>query len=313
MSKESKFVSAVIYMHNEQKNIQVFLSTVHRFLQDHFTKYEVICVDDASSDDSVKRIRELVERERLENVSLVSMSVYHGRELGMEAGVDLSIGDYVFEIEWIDMQDTTKYADKLWEAYCRAVDGYDIVTFASESNKDLGSAIFYNLYNSYNRSYMELMPERFRIVTRRAINRASRMSKTILYRKALYANSGLKTCVIGDKMLKPFSVNKNVAQNKSKTGMSVLLAYTGLFPKIGLIGELCMVLLFVAFLVASCLPGLKTELPRIGMVVFGVGSFLGGIGFLIIKYCELLLELILKKENYVVSSVEKLVNSEHLN
>lgn len=310
MSKEYKFVSAVIYMHNEQKNIQTYLGIVHKFLKEHFTKYEIICVDDASSDDSVKKIHDLVKKDNLDNISLISMSIFQGRELGMEAGVDLSIGDYVYELEWIDMFDTKTYENKLWEAYNKAVEGFDIVIFSSANNKGIGSFIFYNLYNKSNLSYTELTPERFRLVTRRAINRVSRMNKSIVYRKALYANSGLKISVIGDRKLKESYKKKDVSKNKSKTGISVLLAYTGLVPKIVMTMEMLLIFLLIIsiikmFFAKGDISDLFTQI-----VVLFVGAVVGGIELFITKYCELLLELVLKREKYTVSSIEKLVNSE---
>lgn len=310
MNKEYKFVSAVIYMHNEQKNIKTYLSIVHKFLSEHFTKYEIICVDDASSDNCVKNVHSVVEQESLENVTLITMSTFQGRELGMEAGVDLSIGDYVYELEWIDMFDTDTYADKLWEAYSKAIQGYDVVTYSSKENKGLGSVVFYSLYNRSNRSYTELTPERFRIVTRRAINRVSRMNKSIVYRKALYANSGLRTCVIGDRKLNESYSKKNVIQNKSKTGLNVLLAYTGLIPKVVIAAEIFLISFFIISLIMFCVFNVNSHISTLCVVAFGIGSVLGAIGVLVVKYCELILEIILKKENYIVSSVEKLVNSE---
>ena len=309
MVKEYKFVSAVIYIHNQQKNIQTYLGLVHSFLREHFIKYEVICVDDASSDESVKRIHELVEKEKLDNVSLISMSVFHGRELGMESGVDLSIGDYVYEFEWIDMFDPETYADKLWRAYEEAISGYDIVTYSSSRYKGLGSVLFYKLYNRSNRSYMELTPERFRIVTRRAINRVSRMNKAIVYRKALYANSGLKVKDIGDKKPEKSFKNKNVIRNKSKMGVNVLLAYTGLIPKIAFVIECVLLVLFCCsfFYLGFSQQPMTNKLHL--FVISLAAALLGAIGLIIVKYCEHLLELVLKKEKYLFSSVEKLVNS----
>lgn len=310
MNKEYKYVSAVIYMHNEQKNIKTFLSIVHRYLNEHFTKYEIICVDDASSDNCVKKVKEVVEEENLENVTLISMSIFQGRELGMEAGVDLSIGDYVYELEWIDMFDTNTYEDKLWEAYCKAIEGFDVVTYSSKENKGIGSVMFYSIYNKSNRSYTELTPERFRIVTRRAINRVSRMNKSIVYRKALYANSGLRTCVIGDRPLNESYYKKNVIQNKSKTGLSVLLAYTGFVPKVVVVAEVFFLILLIFSLISFLSPVVEWHVSLLLCVISGVSCVLGMIGVLEVKYNELILEIILKKENYIVSSVEKLVNSE---
>lgn len=310
MAKEYKFVSAVIYIHNEQKNIQIYLRLIHKFLREHFVKYEIICVDDASSDESVKRIHDLVENEKLDNVSLISMSIFHGRELGMEAGVDLSIGDYIYEFEWIDMFDPDTYAAKLWEAYGEAVKGYDIVAYSSDKYKGLGSILFYSLYNHSNRSEIEMAPERFRIVTRRAVNRVSRMNRVIVYRKALYANSGLRVKIVGNKRIPKNYSNKDVTKNKSKVGISVLLSYTGLIPRIAFAIEFFFLIFFLGAMIYLFIGDIQLQNRIAIMGIALISALLSTIGLFTVKYCELLLELVLKKEKYVVSSVEKLVNSE---
>ena len=310
MDKEYKFVSAVIYIHNEQKNIKTYLGLVHKFLRDHFTKYEVICVDDASTDDSVKKIHELVESEKLDNISLVSMSIFHGRELGMEAGVDLSIGDYIYEFEWIDMFNQDTYENLLWEAYSEVIKGYDIVSYGSERYKGLCSLLFYSIYNHSNRSEYEMAPERFRIVTRRAVNRVSRMNKAIVYRKALYSNSGLKVKVIGENRTKKSKKKADVGKNKSKIGTNVLLAYTSIIPRITFLLECILSFIFLCSLINYFGGITNAENGFVILCVSFLALVLCTIGFFVVKYCELLLELVLKKEKYVVSSVEKIVNCE---
>ena len=309
MNKESKFVSTVIYFHNEYTYLDSYIKIVHKFLREHFLKYEIICVDDASTDNSVEKITKLVQQDGLENITLVSMNVYQGRERGMEAGVDLSIGDYVFELEWVDLTNKDTYENMLWEAYTKAVQGYDIVTYASEEHKSLGSAIFYDLYNKSNLNLVGLTPERFRVVTRRAINRVSRMNKTIVYRKALYANSGLRSFVIGTNK---HEVGKNIKKeikNKRKTGFNVFLAYTGLVPKIAMILEFILIFLCIAA-VGYIVISKNTTIGICVLIMLLVGALLGIMIVFVIKYVELLLELVLKKERYIVSSVEKLSNSE---
>ena len=55
--KEKNFVSAVIYIHNDASRLEEFLKLVCGTLMDNFLQAEVICVNDASSDDSVDVIR----------------------------------------------------------------------------------------------------------------------------------------------------------------------------------------------------------------------------------------------------------------
>lgn len=313
MEKEYKFISAVIYIHNEQKYIQNFIEMLYEYLKEHFYKFEIICVDDASRDNSIRKIQSLVKEKELINVSLISMDIYQGREAGMEAGVDLSIGDYVYELEWIDISDLEQYRSRLWEAFTLATKGYDIVSCLSDGPKSFASAIFYKIYNDSNFNYTPLVPERFRIVTRRAINRVSRMNKSIVYRKALYANCGLKGIVLRKEGRADFKPKeKDVQKNKSKLGMNVLLVYTGAIPRVIKAFSILLAVNMVCSIVYSIFDFLILNSTR-GFVWTGVsfvGLILGGMGYLVSKYLEIILELVLKNEKYVVGSVDKLVNSE---
>ena len=55
--KEKNFVSAVIYVHNAEAYIEAFLRAVMDVLQNSFEHSEIICINDASSDRSLERIR----------------------------------------------------------------------------------------------------------------------------------------------------------------------------------------------------------------------------------------------------------------
>ena len=57
MNKEKNFVSAVIYVHNAQERVGVFLRTVISTMEENFEHSEVICVNDASEDKSLDVIR----------------------------------------------------------------------------------------------------------------------------------------------------------------------------------------------------------------------------------------------------------------
>ena len=100
-NKEKNFISAVIYIHNNEKEIGNFLEKVNRKLSENFEKYEIICVDDHSTDNSVKEIKKVADNISGTIVSIINMSYYQGIELTMNAGVDLSIGDFVYEFDML--------------------------------------------------------------------------------------------------------------------------------------------------------------------------------------------------------------------
>jgi len=48
--KEKNFVSAVVYVHDDEERIGNFLSMIVSTLQDNFLQAEIICVNDDSKD-----------------------------------------------------------------------------------------------------------------------------------------------------------------------------------------------------------------------------------------------------------------------
>ena len=99
MEKESNFVSAVLYLHNAEETARGFLECVCGVLARHFLKYEVVCVNDASDDRTAAEVREFAAEHPGAPVTILHMSYFQGRELAMNAGMDLAIGDFVFEFD----------------------------------------------------------------------------------------------------------------------------------------------------------------------------------------------------------------------
>ena len=96
-NKEKNFVSAVIYVHNAENRIEQFLSAIIDVMEHNFEHSEIICVNDCSDDESVSIIKKVSDRASSTSVSVINMSFFHGLELAMDAGMDLAIGDFVFE------------------------------------------------------------------------------------------------------------------------------------------------------------------------------------------------------------------------
>lgn len=77
--------------------------------------------------------------------------------------------------------------------YYKSLEGFDIISATPENKLKTSSAMFYWFYARLTDDHAQMRTETFRILSRRALNRVSGMSKGIPYRKSLYANCGLKT------------------------------------------------------------------------------------------------------------------------
>jgi dolichol-phosphate mannosyltransferase len=191
-NKEKNFISAVVYLHNNESLIGNFLQSIDKQLDENFDKYEIICVNDHSTDNSIQEIKKIANCIK-GALSIINLSFYQGLELAMNAGMDLSIGDFVYEFDSIVMDYPIETIMKI---YRRSLEGFDIVSVGPQSIERRSSKLFYSVYNKFSNTNYKIRTESFRILSRRAINRVHAMSRTIPYRKAFYANCGLKTDMI---------------------------------------------------------------------------------------------------------------------
>lgn len=183
INKEKNFISAVVYVNNDEKNIKEFLKNLNKILNDNFLKYEIICVNDCSTDNTVDEIKKVAGNTNT-TITIVNMSFYQGKELAMNAGIDIAIGDFVYEFDTtvIDYDINT-----VIEAYKKALESFDIVNATSNKKRYKSSKLFYKIFNKFSNNQYKIDTDTFRILSRRAINRIHSMNKTIPYRKAIYA------------------------------------------------------------------------------------------------------------------------------
>ncbi len=307
-NKEKNFVSVVIHVHNNQDEITNYLQNLVGILDKNFEKYEIICVDDNSSDLSIEVLKNTSKILKIKSLTLISMSVFQGVELIMTAGVDLSIGDFVFEFDSLMLDYPL---DTIMRVYHRSLEGFDIVSASPNKNVSFSSRLFYYLFNQFSFSRNKIKTERFRILSRRAINRIHSLSKTIPYRKALYANSGLKCDNVEfNSDYKKYSKHK---QYRRELAIDTLI----LFTSIGYRFSISLSLLLLSFTLFAVLYTLvmffTLDKPVEGwttmMLLLSVGlSGLFMILSIIIKYLSLLVDLVFKKQRYLIESVERISN-----
>lgn len=305
--KESNFVSVVGYLHDSGASVTSFLEKVSGVMQTHFDHYEVILVDDCCRDESVKKVRDFV-RQTSQNVpvTLVTMSVYQGVELGMNAGIDISIGDFVFEFDSLEIN----YDPELiFAAYQKAISGYDIVSVGPKKNRSFSSSLFYRVFNASSGSRYPIQTDVFRVLSRRAVNRVHAVSSTPAYRKAAYAASGLRAYSMREASI-PHTRDVNESLRFSLAADSLVL-YTNAGYKLscGIAGLMLLATLleFVYTLVIYLGGGKPIEGWTTTMLVLTLGFF--GVFLIlavVLRYLTLLVDLVFKHQRYLVEGVEKI-------
>ncbi len=309
-NKEKNFVSCVLYLHNDGDTVTEFLQGICGVMQENFEQYEIVLVNDACTDDTIEKIRSYLEQSvDMKSVSLVNLSFYQGVETAMNAGCDLAVGDFLFEFDCCRL-DFDK--NLIMHIYRHSLEGYDIVA-AVPRHVPLTSQIFYTLYNwscHFNRS---IHPERFRIVSRRAVNRVSQMNTYVPYRKAMYVNCGLKTdsIVYDNKAMVRKGRNREERGSRIGLAMDTLVIFTNVLEKFSMLVSAVMFIFLLTMFGWIIYSVFSSVRPVEGwmslMTLMSIGFFMISLLLtLIFKYLSIILNLSFKRQRYVVEGVEKL-------
>jgi dolichol-phosphate mannosyltransferase len=286
-----------------------YVGTVMQVFEENFEHSEIICVNDDSLDGSLEQIKEVSKQARTTSVSVINMSYFHGLEAAMNAGMDLSIVDFVFEFDHTVM-DFEK--EEIMNVYRRSLQGYDIVSAVPDRKERITSRMFHHVFDRFTDISYQLHTESFRILSRRVINRISSMNKTIPYRKAIYASQGLKTdsIVYQPKQTQRVKLDKAELGYRSGLAMDSLLLFTEVGYRFSsvmtalmmLITAGCVLYSVVVFLTANPVAGWTTTMLLLSIAFFG----LFGILTIVIKYLQLLINLVFKRKYYSFEGIEKL-------
>lgn len=307
-TKEKKFISIVVYLHNNEENIKKFINTIDDFMYKKFLDYEFILVNDFCEDNTVKKVMDIADNVH-GDIQIVNMSWRHGVEIAMIAGIDISIGDYVYEFDYTNIDYNT---DVIFDLYKKCIEGFDVVSASPRDKYKFLNKIFYNYLNKISYLKMKLNTETFRIISRRCINRVMDFRETVIYRKTLYHYSGLPTSVIYYEV-KNDSIRKSnfTLGEKFQLAVNVLIAYSNIGIRISS-------KLSFAFFVISLLVGVYTLNSYLNnqyiqpgwttIMLFLSLSFTGMFSILTLlsKYMVILLEGLQDRPKYIYKSIDKI-------
>lgn len=123
-------ISLVVPVYNEEDNLFPLYEKIVGALDSQQISWELILVDDGSSDQSLQRIIELTGRDP--RVKGVELRRNFGQTAAMAAGFDEATGEFVVTLD-ADLQNDPNDIPMLLE---RAADGYDIVSGWRKNRQD---------------------------------------------------------------------------------------------------------------------------------------------------------------------------------
>ena len=209
-----KKISIVIPSYNEEGNIKIIINALHEVLQKLYYRYELIFVDDGSSDKTLSILREMSKTDF--NLFFIELSRNFGHQNALKAGLDLASGDCIITMDG-DMQHPPDLISQLiqkWE------EGYDIVYTRRLEDKKLSafkkitSKYFYKFINYISEIKIEEGTADFRLMDKKVSKVFFAFSENELFIRGLVNWVGFNQFAIDYKPAERFSGNSKYTVKK---------------------------------------------------------------------------------------------------
>lgn len=136
-------ISFVIPLYNEQESIYDFYNELISVVKKLAVRYEIIFVDDGSTDSSLAYLKKLSNKNK--NIKIFSFRKNHGKAEALTFGFQRSKGDYVVTLD-ADLQDKPTEISKLLH---KQKEGYDVVSGWRKNRSDsIKKIVASKLFNS---------------------------------------------------------------------------------------------------------------------------------------------------------------------
>jgi glycosyltransferase involved in cell wall biosynthesis len=185
-------LSVVVPIYNEEANIPTFLERVVPLLERATPDYEIVCVNDGSSDQTLAVL--LAARSLNPRLKIIDLTRNFGKEAALTAGLDFTTGDAVIPLD-ADLQDPPELIPDLLAKWR---EGNDVVlAIRVDRNSDTrvkrGSAnLFYRVLASMSEVPIPSNAGDFRLMDRRVIEAVRNMPERTRFMKGMFAWLGFR-------------------------------------------------------------------------------------------------------------------------
>jgi dolichol-phosphate mannosyltransferase len=186
-------ISIIIPCYNEEGNVHVLYEKLSSILKScGVSTYEILFVNDGSSDDSLMKIKELTAKDGA--VKFIHFSRNFGHQNALRAGLDFAKGDAVISLD-ADLQHPPELIPALishWKAgnkvvFTKRKDTKDFTFF-----KRLTSKMFYRLVNYLSETKLEEGTADFRLLDRVVVEALKNFKEDNLFYRGIIPGLGFK-------------------------------------------------------------------------------------------------------------------------
>ncbi|MUP59358.1 glycosyltransferase [Megasphaera hutchinsoni] len=284
---EKKMLSIVVPVYNEQLNIEKFYTEVIKNVATLDMAFEIIFVDDGSSDTTPLLLSRLTKQDL--HVRALILARNFGHQLAITCGMDHARGDAIITMDG-DLQHPPEMIPDLVQKWR---EGYDVVQTVRESTDDVGilkrltSKWYYILLNALSPVHITPGGSDFRLIDRRVLETFSLFREHDRFIRGMIGDIGYRQIKVNFVAPKRFAGKSKFSVRKmihfaldgitaySKIPLRLAL-YTGLIS--GMISILIILHVLYCKLAGEAIPGWATSMVVVCLIGGLQLIFLGIIG-----------------------------------
>lgn len=185
-----KLISIVVPVFNEQENLEVFCQEVCRYMNPLDYSFELIFIDDGSTDNTAAMLQRLTQRDK--RVKAVLLARNFGHQVALTCGLDYAGGDAVITMDG-DMQHPPQMLPLLlekWEEGFEVVQTIRVDTDGVSWLKRFTSGMFYRLINAMSDVHIVEGGSDFRLLDKKAVQTFKRFKEKARFIRGIIGDMG---------------------------------------------------------------------------------------------------------------------------
>jgi len=185
-------LSIVVPVYNEEGNLHALYDRLSAVLKNQNLSYEIIMVDDGSTDRSLEKMSELNRKDQ--RIKVISFSKNFGHMIALSAGLDHAAGDAVITLD-ADLQHPPELIPKLiekWKAGAEVVNTLRKETRGAGAFKNISAGLFYWLINKIARINLPPSAADYRLLDRKVVETIKQVHERSRFLRGLISWVGFK-------------------------------------------------------------------------------------------------------------------------
>ena len=178
------FLSVVLVNKNDQENLLSTIDSLFHQIEKISSQFELVVIDNCSSDSSIKILEELSENNNYKNIQIYVLAQQVDVQTAAWAGVENALGDFVCVFDH-----NPGDADLMLSLFSEAVNGYDYVYVKENFSYKISRNFFRFIYRLINRRNIERNNPYFKVLSKNLINYILKHQEPIIKYKFLRSES----------------------------------------------------------------------------------------------------------------------------